>query len=171
MKKVFPLLIFVLIAFYSYSQRLVAEDLKTHKIRKVKIGKRLSVTTPTDTLYPIKQKYNPVTKQVEYKDVGDWILIKIDTKINEIELVNNLTGERKEINISDINEVIFRREDHAKYKQLILAGFVGGICWTALTHDQGQEIAGISLATVCLSYMVATWTWTSERRYKIVGID
>jgi hypothetical protein len=136
MKKILPIIfVLSLISFDLLAQKLIAEDLKTRKIRKFKIGKTIGIFTSTDTLYCIKEYINPLTKDKEYKYVGDWVLLKINSQEKEIEVINSLDGERRIVKIEDINYVIFRREDDARYKQILLGGFVASGIWAAGTNS------------------------------------
>lgn len=171
MKRTFLILIVLLAMSNAFAQRLITEDVKTHKIRKVKIGKRVGIYTTTDTLYSIRESYDSISKQLKYENTGDWILRTINDEDGNIEVENELSGEIRIIDTRSIKELIFRREDDARYKQLILFSFLGGLAWAAASDDQGQDIAAASIMVACAGYMVATWTWPTERGYKFIRIE
>jgi hypothetical protein len=162
-----------LVIYQVSSQHLIAEDLKTNKERKVKIGKELGVFTKTDTLYCITEEYNSITNETDFKYTGDWILTSINSKKGTIQLTNNMDGKIETINTNEIVQLIFRRQDNAKHKQLILGAFTGGLIWSvgASNEQDGQKIAGLTISALCAIYMAATWTWPMERTYKFVRIE
>ena len=150
---------------------MLVQDLDKKKTRKVEFGKELSVITRTDTLDFYEPIFNQETEEWEEVWSGYWYLSKINLDEKTIVLWNNLDERQVTIPVAEIETLIFKLDDRAVYRKILLGVSFGGIAWAAASKNSTQSITAIGITLASATYLASTIGRTKYRKYKLLSIE
>lgn len=111
MKILSSLFFFVLLSIISYGQKLIVEDVKTGKKRKIEIGKIVAVVTPEDSVANPFIYYTDSTHTAgKYCSNGCYRLVDINVDKNTFTIRND--SLLTEYTIKDVHEIRYVKAKH-----------------------------------------------------------